>query len=59
MKLQVTTACLLAAVSNATVINFERAQDQESFDAQWPDLSRAWNEFKEMYKKTYRIEHQI
>lgn len=51
MKLQVTTACLLAAVSNATVINMERAQN--NFDAQWPDLSRAWNEFKEMYKKTY------
>lgn len=59
IKLLTVAAVAAVAVSHATVIELDRSAVSEQMDAmqqlnmQWPDLERAWNEFKELYKKTY------
>lgn len=49
------TACLLAALASSTVIELDRPNqyDLENLQAQWPDLERAWTEFKELYGKAF------
>merc|ERR1712127_286103 len=55
MKLVPACVGLLAAVTSSTVVQMDRptSYDLESLQAQWPDIERAWTEFKELYEKAY------
>jgi len=61
MKLvpSLSTISLLATLSSANIVEFHRDTDNSnninpsSFQAKWPDLSKAWAEFKFEFKKTY------
>lgn len=56
MEFKIRAICavaLLSLLANAQVIEMHRQPPSESKFAAWPDVHKAWAEFKELYKKIY------